>query len=450
MTPPLWLDEHGQRVKTCAGGGVLKTIPIILAALCGLTSPTVADAESWILWESVEEGRLHPVDSPFASQAACVSRGQGRIAEYRKQFKPTRPGAVSEASDGGLSLGVRWPVTTDPKAVVAALTKYRESLVSLLALYERELARHPESRPGAASTAASSSGDRPDYLNQIHERIKSKWIYPYEASSRGIEGELQIEFGIAKSGELQFIKMHRSSGIDILDDYAMRAVQLASPFPPLPAAISKDGLPINGTFKYRIQNSGLIINVLDLQGPPEQAPLEDVIKSAREQSSVTLDVTDFPYAWYLRQVLQKVEERWQTQNRSSEPAQKPRIYVEIQRDGSIAPPRIEQSAGSSLYDREALRAITEATPFPPLPADWANPSLRVLFNFGRGGPGGAGRAGLSDEQNTARQRNIDNTRRSIAETDRHIADAKAARPTTKWVGATALRYQCWPVGVNPQ
>ena len=114
---------------------------------------------------------------------------------------------------------------------------------------------------------------------------------------------------------------------------------------------------------------------------PSVAALGQATGSVSGQGSLTLDVTDFPYAWYLRQVLQKVEERWQTQNRSSEPAQKPRIYVEIRRDGSIVPPRIEQSSGSSFYDRAALRAITEASPFPPLPADWANPSLRVLFNF---------------------------------------------------------------------
>ena len=103
--------------------------------------------------------------------------------------------------------------------------------------------------------------------------------------------------------------------------------------------------------------------------------------SVAGQGSMTLDVTDFPHAWYLRQVLQKVEERWQTQNRPNEPGQKPRIYVEIQRDGSIAPPRIEQSSGSTFYDRAALRAISEASPFPPLPADWNKPALRVLFNF---------------------------------------------------------------------
>jgi periplasmic protein TonB len=114
---------------------------------------------------------------------------------------------------------------------------------------------------------------------------------------------------------------------------------------------------------------------------PSVAALGQATGSISGQGSLTLDVTDFPYAWYLRQVLQKVEERWQTQNRSSEPSQKPRIYVEIRRDGSIVPPRIEQTSGSSFYDRAALRAITEASPFPPLPADWANPSLRVLFNF---------------------------------------------------------------------
>ena len=114
---------------------------------------------------------------------------------------------------------------------------------------------------------------------------------------------------------------------------------------------------------------------------PATAALGQATGSIAGQGSLTLDVTDFPYAWYLRQVLQKVEERWQTQNRSSEAAQKPRIYVEIRRDGTIAPPRIDQSSGSSYYDRAALRAITEASPFPPLPPEWANPSLRVLFNF---------------------------------------------------------------------
>jgi TonB family protein len=95
----------------------------------------------------------------------------------------------------------------------------------------------------------------------------------------------------------------------------------------------------------------------------------------------TLDVSDFPYAWYLRQVLQKVQTEWQRQNQISEPDQKPSVFVEIQRDGSIRTPRIHQSSGNTLYDQAALRAIVEASPFPPLPQEWPKPSLRVEFRF---------------------------------------------------------------------
>ncbi len=95
----------------------------------------------------------------------------------------------------------------------------------------------------------------------------------------------------------------------------------------------------------------------------------------------SLDVSDFPYAWYLRQVVQKVQGEWQRQNRLSEPNQKPVLFVEIQRDGSIRTPRIAESSGNALYDQAALRAIVDASPFPPLPQEWPRPSLRVNFRF---------------------------------------------------------------------
>jgi TonB family protein len=95
----------------------------------------------------------------------------------------------------------------------------------------------------------------------------------------------------------------------------------------------------------------------------------------------SLDASDFPYAWYLRQVLQKVEGAWQRQNQRSEPTEKPRIFVEIQRDGSIRTPKIERSSGNALYDQAALRAVVDASPFPPLPQEWPRSSLRIEFSF---------------------------------------------------------------------
>jgi protein TonB len=91
-----------------------------------------------------------------------------------------------------------------------------------------------------------------DYFNKVRERIKSKWVYPRPAGERGIEGELLIEFHIAKDGSLEFIELRLSSGTPILDDAALTAVKLAQPFPPVPDDIAKRALAINGQFRYQV------------------------------------------------------------------------------------------------------------------------------------------------------------------------------------------------------
>ncbi|MGH7348697.1 MAG: energy transducer TonB, partial [Candidatus Rokuibacteriota bacterium] len=96
-----------------------------------------------------------------------------------------------------------------------------------------------------------------DYFNQVRDRIKAKWVYPRPAGERGIEGQLLIEFHIAKDGRLSYIVLKDSSGTPILDDAAMTAVKLAQPFPPVPDDIAKSTLAINGQFRYQIV-SGLV------------------------------------------------------------------------------------------------------------------------------------------------------------------------------------------------
>jgi TonB family protein len=115
--------------------------------------------------------------------------------------------------------------------------------------------------------------------------------------------------------------------------------------------------------------------------PPETASLGAPTGTVTGTGALTLDVGDFPHAWYLRQVLQKVEQEWQRQNQPNDPQQKPQVYVEIQRDGSIKPPAIHKSSGNAFYDNAALRAVMGASPFPKLPDDWTKPSLRILFTF---------------------------------------------------------------------
>jgi TonB family protein len=115
--------------------------------------------------------------------------------------------------------------------------------------------------------------------------------------------------------------------------------------------------------------------------PPPAPPPGQVTGSPTGTGVRTLVASDFPHAWYLRQVLAKVEREWQKQAQMAELPDKPLVMVEIQRDGSIGMPKIEKSSGNAFYDQAALRAIMDARPFAPLPTEWSRPSLRVMFSF---------------------------------------------------------------------
>ncbi|HEY3067455.1 MAG TPA: TonB family protein [Methylomirabilota bacterium] len=95
-----------------------------------------------------------------------------------------------------------------------------------------------------------------DYLDRVRRAIKDKWGFPcadgapdrYGCVRR--EGELVIEFGIAKDGHVPFISLKQSTGSANMDAFALNAIRLAQPFPPVPDVISKTGFPILARFRY--------------------------------------------------------------------------------------------------------------------------------------------------------------------------------------------------------
>jgi TonB family protein len=99
-----------------------------------------------------------------------------------------------------------------------------------------------------------------EYFELIREKIRRNWGYPREAADRGMEGQLLIEFHIAKNGQLEYIELRRTSGVGILDHYALNAIRLAQPFPPVPDALAKNVLPISGLFRYQIVTGSSLLN----------------------------------------------------------------------------------------------------------------------------------------------------------------------------------------------
>lgn len=58
--------------------------------------------------------------------------------------------------------------------------------------------------------------------------------YPDQARQRRLGGQLVITVGVRRDGSVESARILRSSGIPLLDDAALRIVDLAAPFPPLP------------------------------------------------------------------------------------------------------------------------------------------------------------------------------------------------------------------------
>lgn len=76
--------------------------------------------------------------------------------------------------------------------------------------------------------------------------------YPREAQRLGLTGRLILTVSIGRNGELKGVLVNRSSGKKLLDEAAVQAVNLASPFAPLPKTDEDiDILDITRTWDYK-------------------------------------------------------------------------------------------------------------------------------------------------------------------------------------------------------
>jgi len=111
---------------------------------------------------------------------------------------------------------------------------------------------------------------------------------------------------------------------------------------------------------------------------PEPPPIGQASGAAEGVGALSLNVSDFPYAWYIAQVHRKIKERWDGYALAG---QQPALIFEIGREGDLRRVTIDKSSGNRYYDLAAIRAVTEARPFPPLPSDFKKPVLIVGLQF---------------------------------------------------------------------
>jgi len=101
-----------------------------------------------------------------------------------------------------------------------------------------------------------------EYVDKWRQRIEKvgTQYFPEEAKRNKIYGSLVMTVHIKADGSVEKVEIDRSSGHRLLDTAARRAIDLAGPFPPLPAAVRRDWdiLSISRTFNYTRSDLELI------------------------------------------------------------------------------------------------------------------------------------------------------------------------------------------------
>jgi TonB family protein len=175
-----------------------------------------------------------------------------------KPPEPEKPAPVPEKEDVPV-LPPEKPVKNPEKPQpAAAATPTRKPAAATPEPSQPAVPGTPDGEPGRRGAPTGSSQgtsafgssiaglDNPDfrfgyYLDTLLSAIDAKWVRP----PLGDGVQAIISFRIERDGSLSDLQVAESSGYNSFDLAALRAVQNASPFPPLPRAYRHDSLGVN-------------------------------------------------------------------------------------------------------------------------------------------------------------------------------------------------------------
>lgn len=140
----------------------------------------------------------------------------------------------------------------------------QNSLEQTLASLQAQLDIHREAyaqRPRKYTISSASTRQARDalYLDGWRRKIEAvgNFNYPQQASAAGIYGQLRLLVALFPDGRVSEVRILSSSGHAILDDAAIRIVQLAAPFDPFPPEMREevDILEIVRTWQFHQSNT---------------------------------------------------------------------------------------------------------------------------------------------------------------------------------------------------
>ena len=107
------------------------------------------------------------------------------------------------------------------------------------------------------TSVSAKSADEAAYMHYFEQRVEQigNVHYPHEARVQGIFGRVQLVVVLLADGTVQRVEVSKGSGSRVLDQAAVRSVQLAAPFNPFPKELrTRDEIHIIRTWQYQSNN----------------------------------------------------------------------------------------------------------------------------------------------------------------------------------------------------
>ena len=177
---------------------------------------------------------------------------QAELATPEPEAKPEPEAPVAEASPVKKQPQPR--IVTPPLPTAAQLITRSFAMASLNAELQQKLELHAR-RPRRKFISANTKEFRfAAYMEAWRAKVErvGNINYPDEARQRDLSGSLLLDVAINPDGSVREITVRRSSGQKVLDDAAVRIVELASPFARFPDDFLKeiDILHVTRTWKF--------------------------------------------------------------------------------------------------------------------------------------------------------------------------------------------------------
>ncbi|MBI4469767.1 MAG: TonB family protein, partial [Acidobacteria bacterium] len=103
---------------------------------------------------------------------------------------------------------------------------------------------------GEMSLNALGVGAFEQYRRYVVQAIQQRWAIPVEANLLQSTVRTVVVFEVARNGQLLDARVKQPSGYPVLDRAALRAVQVAAPFRPLPSVFLYPSQVFTDTFTY--------------------------------------------------------------------------------------------------------------------------------------------------------------------------------------------------------